>query len=99
LFGPCQSWYLDAGFGNWMDVDPKNPNPSVKRPFLDWKGPFKSWRQVYTYDPFDQIREEKRELIVGGEVHLWCEQTDSITLDFKLWPRALLLRRFCGKDR
>jgi hexosaminidase len=88
LFGPRQSWYLDAGFGSWMEADPKNPNSSIKRPFLDWNGPFKSWRQVYTYDPFDQIPEENRELIVGGEVHLWCEQTDNITLDFKLWPRV-----------
>jgi hexosaminidase len=66
----------------------KNPNSPVKRLFLDRNGPFKSWHQVYTYDPFDQIPEENKELIVGGEVHLWCEQTDSITLDFKLWPRV-----------
>jgi hexosaminidase len=88
LFGPRQFWYLDAGFGDWMDPDPNNPNSSAKPPFLDWNSPFKSWRQVYSYDPFEGIPEEHQALIVGGEVHLWCEQTDSITLDFKLWPRV-----------
>lgn len=88
LFGPRQFWYLDAGFGAWLDADPKNPNSSIKPPFLDWNSPYKSWRQVYTYDPFESIPGEHRALILGGEVHLWCEQTDSITLDFKLWPRV-----------
>jgi hexosaminidase len=88
LFGPHQSWYLDAGFGSWLDANPSNPNSSIKRPFLDWNSPYKSWRHVYTYDPFEGILKEQRGLIVGGEVHLWCEQTDSITLDFKLWPRV-----------
>ena len=27
-------------------------------------------------------------LLVGGEVHLWSELTDSVNLDGKLWPRA-----------
>ena len=31
---------------------------------------------------------EKKYLVVGGEVHLWCELTDGINLDGMLWPRA-----------
>ncbi|KAK0517165.1 hypothetical protein JMJ35_000320 [Cladonia borealis] len=34
------------------------------------------------------IPEEKKYLVVGGEVHLWCELTDGVNLDSMLWPRA-----------
>ena len=33
------------------------------------------------------ISEEDRHLVLGGEANLWCELTDSVSLDFMLWPR------------
>jgi hexosaminidase len=88
LFGACNDWYLDCGLGSWVDPDTSNYATSVKRPFLDWCNPFKNWRHVYTYDPLEGIPEEHKHLVLGGEVHLWGELTDSTTLDFMLWPRA-----------
>ena len=88
LFGPCQSWYLDTGMGQWLEPDPKNPDTPVKRPFLSWCEPYKNWRTVYTYSPFQGVEEAHRHLIFGGEVHLWTEMVDSVCLDFMLWPRV-----------
>lgn len=88
LFGPSTSWYLDCGFGSWADPDPDNPNTPVRPPFLDWCSPYKSWRQVYSYDPFCGIAADKQHFLVGGECFLWGELTDSVSLDGMLWPRA-----------
>lgn len=88
LFGPCTHWYLDCGYGGWVDPDPSNPDSSVKPPYLDWCSPYKNWRHVYSYDPLEGIPEEHKHLVIGGEVHLWGELTDSVNLDGLLWPRA-----------
>jgi hexosaminidase len=88
LFGPCHYWYLDCGMGMWLDPNPANPDTPVKHPFKDWCSPYKSWRTVYAYDPFEGIDESRRSLIHGGEVHLWGEMVDSVCLDFMLWPRV-----------
>ena len=34
------------------------------------------------------ISEEHKHLVVGGEVNLWCELSDGVSLDSMLWPRA-----------
>ncbi len=81
LFGPCDDWYLDVGFGTFLDPDPANPETPVKRPFPDWCPPHKNWRQILSFDPLADIPEESRHLVIGGEVHLWGELTDSINLD------------------
>lgn len=88
LFGTCTHWYLDCGYGSWVDPDPSNPNSSIKPPYLDWCSPYKNWRQIYSYDPLRGVPEEHKHLVIGGEVHLWGELTDSISLDGMLWPRA-----------
>ena len=36
----------------------------------------------------DGISPEHRQLVVGEEVHLWGELTESVSLDSTLWPRA-----------
>ena len=90
LFGECNEWYLDCGFGTFIDPVPDNdktPSP-IKHPFADWCPPYKNWRRVLAYNPLKDIPEDKQHLILGGEVHLWTELTDSVTLDFMLWPRA-----------
>jgi len=76
-----------------MDPDLKNPYLSdsdrqVKPPFLDYCSPYKNWRHIYSYNPLEGIPQEHRHLIVGGEVHLWGELTDSVSLDSTMWPRV-----------
>ena len=34
------------------------------------------------------VPEENKHLVLGGEVHLWGELTNSVNLDGMLWPRA-----------
>lgn len=43
---------------------------------------------IYSYDPLQGIPEDKQDLVIGGECHLWMEQTDPVNLDDMLWPRA-----------
>lgn len=95
LFGANSHWYLDCGYGSFLDpADPTDPtdSPRVNPPYLDYCGPYHNWRHVYSYNPLDGIPEtqkkKKKDLILGGEVHLWSELTDPVTLDGMLWPRA-----------
>ena len=87
IFGACVEWYLDSGYGTF--IDPKDPDTSpVKRPYHDWNAPYKNWRQVLSYDPLLNIPEDRQHLVIGGEMYLWGELTDSVGLDFMLWPRV-----------
>lgn len=43
---------------------------------------------VYVYDPCTGLTAEQAKLVLGGEVHLWSEQTDAQSLDSTVWPRA-----------
>ena len=87
LFGPNDHWYLDCGHGSWVDPDKSNPDSVIKRPFLDYCGPYHNWREVYSYDPLADIPTDQQHLVVGGEASMWCEQTDGVNLDSRLWPR------------
>ena len=87
LFGANDYWYLDCGHGGWLDPDIHNPDSSVKRPFLDYCGPYHNWREVYSYDPLADIPTEQQHLVIGGEASMWGEQTDGLNLDSNLWPR------------
>ena len=92
LFGSNSHWYLDCGHGAFLDpLDPSQPssNPMLNPPFQDYCGPYKNWRQVYAYDPLNEVPKSHQDLVIGGEVHLWSELTDSVTLDGMLWPRAV----------
>lgn len=88
LFGPCEEWYLDCGYGTFIDPDPTKPDSPIKYPFHNWCGPYKNWRQILSFEPLKDIPLEQRHLVVGGEVHLWGELTDSVNLDNMLWPRT-----------
>ena len=88
LFGPCDEWYLDCGFGTF--IDPKFPgdaDSAIKHPYRDWCAPYKNWRQILDYDPLADVPKNQH-LVVGGEVHLWGELMDGVNLDGMLWPRA-----------
>lgn len=93
LFGPSSHWYLDCGFGFYVDPSLRNPDLAdperdTKPPYLDSCSPYKNWRHIYSYNPLKGVQAELHHLIIGGEVHLWSELTDSVTLDGKLWPRV-----------
>lgn len=105
IFGANSHWYLDCGFGTFLDpkpADSQNPglhhpnadddNPRIRPPYLDYCAPYSNWRNVYSYDPLKEVSEDllhsHSHLVLGGEVHLWSELTDPVTLDGTLWPRA-----------
>jgi hexosaminidase len=78
--------YLDCGKGQWLNFD-----PSVSAqywPYNDYCAPFHNWRLVYSYDPLTGVPEDKQHLVLGGEAHMWSEQTDNINVDRMVWPRA-----------
>jgi hexosaminidase len=86
IFGDYQHWYLDCGFGQWV-----NPTPGsrvISPPYADYCSPYKSWREIYSYDPLANITADLTPGILGGEVHMWGELTDGVNLDGKVWPRA-----------
>ena len=99
LFGEYTEWYLDQGCGTFIDPDPKNPDTPVKHPYPGWAGPDKNWRRILAYDPLREIPKEKQHLILGGEVHLWTEMVDSVSLDFMLWPRVAAAAEMLWKGK
>ncbi|XP_053612207.1 chitooligosaccharidolytic beta-N-acetylglucosaminidase isoform X2 [Plodia interpunctella] len=70
--------YLDCGFGAWVG-DGHN-----------WCAPYIPWQKIYDNSPAE-IAPDHKKLILGGEAALWSEQSDSATLDGRLWPRAAAL--------
>ncbi len=101
IFGDYHHWYLDCGYGQFLDpyTDNKSPpgvpfntsggHPSrLEPPYLDYCAPFHNWRDIWVFDPLANVSKELQDGIEGGEVLMWSEQTDSTDLDFKLWPRA-----------
>ncbi|KAM7200494.1 glycoside hydrolase [Rhypophila sp. PSN 637] len=79
--------YLDCGRGGWINNDNGEAFETFY-PFNDWCGPTKSWRLIYSYNPRDGLPEDQAKLIIGGEVPVWSETIDSVTLDSIIWPRA-----------
>ncbi len=86
LAGNYNHWYLDCGFGQWLD--PALGSYVIAKPYADYCSPVKNWREIYTYDILSGIPPDLAHLVVGGEVHMWTEKTDPVNLDTMLWPRA-----------
>lgn len=79
-------YYLDCGRGQWLNF----PNAVVNEfyPFLDWCDPAKNWKLIYSHDPLDGVDSASAKNVVGGEVAIWSETIDPVTLDSLMWPRA-----------
>ncbi|KAI8325047.1 hypothetical protein GQ54DRAFT_255401 [Martensiomyces pterosporus] len=76
---PASAYYLDCGHGAWLSNQDGN----------SWCDPFKTWMHIYNFDPLANITDpSQQQLVIGAEVALWSEQTDSTVLDGRLWPRA-----------
>jgi len=43
---------------------------------------------MYAYDPLNGVPGNLTHLVLGGEVHIWSEQTDPVNIDRQIWPRA-----------
>lgn len=79
--------YLDCGRGQWLDFKPGGSSQQFW-PYRDYCNPVKNWRLIYSYDPYTGVPEEEHHLIIGGEAHMWSEQTDPANIDRMVWPRA-----------
>ena len=88
LFGSYDYWYLDCGYGQWVDPNKTNAATPIAPPYTDYCSPLKNWREVYSYNPTENYTDAQKQLIVGGEVHMFGELTDPVNLDGKVWPRA-----------
>ena len=88
LFGPTTPWYLDCGLGTYLVPVQPPLKTQLAAPYLDYCSPVNNWKAIYTFDPLANITEEYYPQIEGGEVHIWSEETDSVTLDERAWPRA-----------
>jgi len=79
--------YLDCGAGQWLNIE---NGASFKQhyPFNDYCSPVKNWRLAYSFDPLAGIAKSEAHLVLGGECHIWSEQTDPVNLDDMVWPRA-----------
>ncbi|CAA9959191.1 Beta-hexosaminidase [Pyrenophora teres f. maculata] len=86
LVGNYNYWYLDCGKGQWLNFDPSMAASSY--PYQDYCAPFHNWRLIYSYDPLAGVAPENQHLVLGGEAHMWSEQTDPINVDRMIWPRA-----------
>ncbi|RVD85965.1 uncharacterized protein DFL_004264 [Arthrobotrys flagrans] len=87
IFGNYRNWYLDCGFGFWLDVTPQNFD-QLAPAFTDYCSPMKNWKAIYYYDALAGIPDDRLHLVLGGEVHMWSEQVDGQILDARVWPRA-----------
>ncbi|KAJ4349057.1 Glucosamine-6-phosphate isomerase (Glucosamine-6-phosphate deaminase) (GNPDA) (GlcN6P deaminase) [Ascochyta clinopodiicola] len=87
LVGNYKFWYLDCGKGQWLDFAP-GESSSDAWPYEDYCAPFHNWRVVYSKDPYEGVPEHLQHLVIGGEAHMWGEQTDAVNLDQMVWPRA-----------
>lgn len=86
LVGNYNIWYLDCGKGQWTDFFPASFQTYY--PFNDYCSPTKNWRLIYSYDPLFGVPANATHLVLGGEVHMWSEQTDGVNVDDMIWPRA-----------
>lgn len=45
-------------------------------------------RLMIRFDPYDNVDEEQKSQVLGGQASLWSEQTDETNLESVMWPRA-----------
>ena len=87
LAGNYNYWYLDCGQGQWLDFRP-GASSAQFWPYADYCSPRHNWRLMYSYDPLGGVPANATHLVLGGEAHIWSEQTDSVNLDQMVWPRT-----------
>lgn len=91
-------FYLDCGYGNWVFndtevLDQNDPSPGTRSYNYggdggSWCGPYKSWQRIYNFDFMHTLTPHQQSHVLGAELALWSEQSDSHSVDNKVWPRA-----------
>merc|ERR1712117_765958 len=83
IFSNTDATYLDCGYGGWVG-DGNN-----------YCTPYKGWQKQYENDLYKLLEESglavtpaMKELVLGGEVAMWAEQTDSFSIESKIFRRA-----------
>ena len=79
IFGDYHHWYLDCGFGNFLDPYPYNKSPEgvpfntsggrpsrLAPPFMDYCAPYHNWRDIWSFDPIANVSKGLRGGIEGG---------------------------------
>ncbi|KJK89666.1 hypothetical protein H633G_06411 [Metarhizium anisopliae BRIP 53284] len=72
---------------NWLDFK-DGPSLDAAYPFADYCSPTKNWRLIYSHDPVENMTAEAAANVIGGEVAVWTEMIDPVSLDTLAWPRA-----------
>ena len=86
LVGNYNYWYLDCGHGEWLDFYPSEARQFW--PYNDYCYPIHNWRLIYSYDPLQGVPAHLAHLVLGGETHIWSEQTDKENFHQNVWPRT-----------
>lgn len=88
--------YLDCGYGGWVTNDPRYVNVPDNEEFNtglggSWCAPYKTWQRIYSFDFTANLTDTQKAHVLGAEAAVWGEQTDSVVLVQKTWPRAAAL--------
>ncbi|KAI0349990.1 N-acetylhexosaminidase [Trametes cingulata] len=75
---PSNYFYLDCGAGEWLGNDILGNS---------WCDPFKTWQRAYSFDPYANLTADQHDLVLGGQMPLWSEQSSPENLDPIVWPR------------
>lgn len=89
-------FYLDCGHGGFLTNDPSYieapQNHGVNyQTGSSWCNPYKTWQRIYDYDFLHGLNQDQKSHVIGAEVCLWAEQSDSSDITQKIWPRAAAL--------
>lgn len=53
---------------------------------------------MYSYDPLQGVPEDLQHLVIGGETHIWSEQTDTVNLDKMVRDRPFFKSKPLAND-
>lgn len=86
--------YLDCGSGGFVTNDYRYDVISDGADVFNyggiggsWCAPYKTWQRMYDFEFQSNLTEDEKKHIIGGSALLWSEQSDSNSIDNKLWPR------------
>lgn len=86
ILSHVDAWYLDCGFGKWIETG----NAACD--------PYRTWQVIYSHRPWELLSDVKKSLILGGEACLWSELVEEPALDNRLWPRVAALAERLWSD-
>ncbi|KAI0324943.1 N-acetylhexosaminidase [Cubamyces sp. BRFM 1775] len=75
---PSNYFYLDCGAGDWLGDNILGNS---------WCDPFKTWQRAYSFDPYANLTSAQHDLVLGGQMPIWSEQSSPENLDPIVWPR------------